>query len=323
MPHAFRCADLRDAGAGPQPRRHQGRQQGLRSRRRRHRDGRPASQDRQQGGTRPDEPPQASAASRANSPCRCSFRGTLASRRRTRCARPSGRRARRRSTPTPAALPKTSFASPSRAKRRSTQLIEQHSAHWRIAAHARGRSQPAASRGRGAARLSRNARAHRHQRIAGDCEALRRAGVPQLPERHTRCDCKDSEVRERTATGDRGRPLCCLSRLCFYGMALGFTARNCAGVTPPLPSGRFALNCSVSVSVLVDTRCMLPSPAVETNISDMVRAEDRRHRCRGLRAGQRSRCSTSRPNPGRWDRVHRQPRIARSGARRVIGHHCK
>jgi len=39
----------------------------------------------------------------------------------------------------------------------------------------------------------------------------------------------------------------------LYGIALGFTARNCAGVTPPLPSGRFALNCSVSVSVLVAT----------------------------------------------------------------------
>ena len=50
-------------------------------------------------------------------------------------------------------------------------------------------------------------------------------------------------------------------------MALGFTARNCAGVIPPLVSGRFELNCSVSVSVLVETICMLLSPAVETKIS--------------------------------------------------------
>ena len=32
-------------------------------------------------------------------------------------------------------------------------------------------------------------------------------------------------------------------------------------------SGRFELNCSVSVSVLVETICMLLSPAVETKIS--------------------------------------------------------
>src|SRR5581483_4369000 len=56
---------------------------------------------------------------------------------------------------------------------------------------------------------------------------------------------------------------CCLS----YGIALGFTARNCAGVMPPFPSGRFEVNCSVSVSVLVETICILPSPAVETKMS--------------------------------------------------------
>ena len=43
------------------------------------------------------------------------------------------------------------------------QLIESHSANWRIDAHARRRSQRAAQRGRGDARLSRHPGPHHHQ----------------------------------------------------------------------------------------------------------------------------------------------------------------
>ena len=63
----------------------------------------------------------AHAASPANSPCRCSSRGTWESRPPTRSAPSSGRPATM-STPPPAASPKTSTASPARASRRSMPL---------------------------------------------------------------------------------------------------------------------------------------------------------------------------------------------------------
>ena len=92
-------------------------------------------------------------------------------------------------------------------------LLEQHSAHWRIPRMPAVDRNLAAPRCRGAAGLSRNARAHRHQRIAGDCEALRRTGVARFPERDTRRDCKEQEVNAdcECRRGDLRPPLCCCS----------------------------------------------------------------------------------------------------------------
>jgi len=79
-------------------------------------------------------------------------------------------------------------------------LIEQHSAHWRIPRHAR---------------------AHRHQRIARDCQTLLGAGVSRLPERHPRRDCEEQKVASQP-DAVAGR----LADSLPYGIALGFTARN-------------------------------------------------------------------------------------------------
>ena len=73
----------------------------------------------------------AHAASPANSPCRCSFRATWASRRRTKCGSCSGPRVTTW-TRRHAALPRTCTGSPRRAAAEIDALIETHAQNWRL-----------------------------------------------------------------------------------------------------------------------------------------------------------------------------------------------